>query len=157
MQKCLVIVGCQSEKLAKINKKDAKEIMHYIHTASHTYETTIAIVRKDVRGSRNLLSEDSKRAGNDIVGSSPVMLDYEVSNLIVTPGYDVDVTAFRNDIEYDIIGVSTAAAVLSVAMSLYSRGCKINVLKDYVADRKGPGLQKAAFLIMENYMPGVLK
>lgn len=153
MNRCLVIVGVQEEKMELIDKRKAKEIMHYIHTASDQYESTIAVVRKAIHGSNNFKSQGG--SVNAIVDDNEAMLEYAVDNVIVTSGYDMDCFALRNDLEYDIIGISTAASVLTIAMSLYSRGYKVRVLSKYTTDRKGPELEKAAIEIMNAYMPGV--
>lgn len=146
----LVVVGCQKEKLSQISKKKRNQILDFVNTESHSYSGVISIVRKPCIGDTNF-----KRSGNTM-DSTNVYLEYESNNLIVVPGYDVDCSTFRKDVEYDIIGISTSASVLCIAMSMYSCGLNIRVLKDYTEDRKGGSLADAAFKIMSAYMPGCL-
>ena len=149
MDRFLIVVGCQKEKLALIDKKVARSILDYIHSNSHTYSGVISIVRKKMNGDRNFVKD-----GDRIATDTATYLDYESSNVIEVPGYDVDCTAFRRDAHYDIIGISTSASVLTIAMSMYSCGLDITVLEKYCEDRKGKKLEDAAFMIMKAYMPG---
>ena len=147
----LVVVGCQKEKLSQISKRKRNQILDFVNAESHSYSGgVISIVRKPCSGDTNF-----KRSGNTM-DSTDVYLEYESNNLIVVPGYDVDCSTFRKDAEYDIIGISTSASVLCIAMSMYSCGLNIRVLKDYTEDRKGGFLADAAFKIMNAYMPGCL-
>lgn len=146
----LVVVGCQKEKLNQIDKKARNQILDFINSEGHTYTGVISIVRKPMNGDTNF-----QRSG-ETMESTNTYLDYESSNIIEVSGYDVDCTLFRKDAQYDIIGISTAASVLCIAMSMYSCGLSIRVLKDYCEDRKSKTLAKYAFEIMKAYMPGCL-
>lgn len=147
----LVIIGCQKEKLAQIDKKARNSILDFINSQGHTYTGVISIVRKPING------DDNFRRSGETMESTNTYLDYESTNIIEVSGYDVDCSLFRKDAEYDIIGISTAASVLCIAMSMYSCGLKINVLEQYCEDRKGKKLEQAALEIMRAYMPGCLK
>lgn len=145
----LVVVGCQKEKLELIDKKVKRQILDFINSSAGSYTGVISIVRKKMNGDRNF-----RRAGDDIISDTTTYLDYESSSVIEVPGYDVDCSMFRRDAHYDIIGISTSASVLCIAMSMYSCGLDINVLEDYCEDRKGKRLENYAFEIMRAYMPG---
>ena len=149
MDRCLVVVGCQREKLDAIDKKVKKQILDFINSNAHTYDSVISIVRKRMNGDRNF-----QKSGDQIATDATTYLDYESSSVIEVPGYDVDCTHFRRDIQYDIIGISTSASVLCIAMSMYSCGLQIRVLEKYCEDRKGKKLEDHAFEIMRAYMPG---
>lgn len=146
----LIVVGCQKEKLAQIDKKSRNQILDFINSEGHTYTGVISIVRKPMNGDTNF-----QRSGNTM-DSTMTYLDYESTNVIEVPGYDVDCSIFRKDAHYDVIGISTSASVLCIAMSMYSCGLNINVLGKYCNDRKGKNLEKCAFEIMKAYMPGCL-
>lgn len=153
MDNFLVVVGCQREKLERIDKKVARNIIDFINSNAHRYSGgVISIVRKSMNGDRNF-----KRDGSTVVQDVATYLSYESDSVIEVPGYDVDCTLFRRDAHYDIIGISTAASVLCIAMSMYSCGLDISVLKNYCADGQGKKLEDCAFTIMEAYMPGRLK
>lgn len=151
MDRCLVVIGCQKEKLELIDKKIKQNILDYINTSRGQYQAIISIVRQQMNGDRNF-----RRSGDMVVGNGPVYLDYESDNVIVVPGYDVDCSTFRKDMQYDIIGISTSASVLCIAMSMYSCGLDVRVLEPYCEDRKGKDLEKYAFAIMNAYMPGCI-
>lgn len=146
----LVVVGCQKEKLNQIDKKARNQILDFINSEGHNYTGVISIVRKPMNGDTNF-----QRSG-ETMESTDTYLDYESNNIIEVSGYDVDCTLFRKDAQYDIIGISTAASVLCIAMSMYSCGLNIRILKDYCEDRKSKTLEKYAFEIMKAYMPGCL-
>lgn len=146
----LVVIGCQKEKLAQIDKRIRNQILDFINSESHNYTGVISIVRKPMNGDTNF-----QRSGNTM-DDTATYLDYESTNVIEVPGYDVDCSLFRKDAQYDIIGISTSASVLCIAMSMYSCGLNIRVLEDYCEDRKGKNLEKYAFEIMKAYMPGCL-
>lgn len=146
----LVVIGCTKEKLDCIKFSKARKIMDFVKGNADHYTSIISILRKKMDGDRNL-----RRSGDTIATDTVDHLSYRSDANIEVPGFDVDCTHFRRDAHYDIVGVSTAASVLCIAMSMYSWGLDVNVLKDYVEDRKG--LNKEAFKIMETYMPGVLK
>lgn len=146
----LVVVGCQKEKLDQIDKKSRNMILDFINSNGHTYNGVISIVRKPIDGDANF-----KRSG-EVMSSNNTYLDYESTNVIEVSGYDVDCSLFRKDAQYDIIGISTAASVLCVSMSMYSCGLNIRVLGKYCKDRKSNSLEKYAFEIMKAYMPGCL-
>ena len=146
----LVVVGCQKEKLDQIDKKSRNMILDFINSNVHTYSGVISIVRKPINGDTNF-----KRSG-EVMSSNNTYLDYESTNIIEVSGYDVDCSLFRKDAQYDIIGISTAASVLCVSMSMYSCGLDIRVLGKYCKDRKSNSLEKYAFEIMKAYMPGCL-
>jgi hypothetical protein len=101
--------------------------------------------------------DDNFRYSGETMNAGDVYLDYESDNVILVPGYDVDCSLFRKDVDYDIIGISTSASVLCIAMSMYSVGLHINVLEQYCEDRKSKKLEDYAFAIMKAYMPGCLK
>lgn len=148
----LVVIGCQKTKLDAVDKKFRKNILDFINSTAHTYTGVISVVRTRTNGDRNFV-----RSGDTIAASTDIYLDYESNNIIEVPGYDVDVKMFRADAHYDIIGISTSASVLCVAMSMYSQGLDISVLSEYCQDRKGPSLHKYALEIMNAYMPECVK
>lgn len=146
----LVVVGCQKEKLNQIDKKARNQILDFINSEGHSYTDVISIVRKPINGDTNF-----QRSG-ETMDSTNTYLDYESTNIIEVSGYDVDCSLFRKDAQYDIIGISTAASVLCISMSMYSCGLNIRVLGKYCRDRKSNSLEKYAFEIMKAYMPGCL-
>ena len=146
----LVVVGCQKEKLNQIDKKARNQILDFINSEGHSYTGVISIVRKPMNGDTNF-----QRSG-ETMDSTNTYLDYESTNIIEVSGYDVDCSLFRKDAQYDIIGISTAASVLCISMSMYSCGLNIRVLGEYCKDRKSNSLEKYAFEIMKAYMPGCL-
>lgn len=146
----LVVVGCQKEKLNQIDKKARNQILDFINSEGQNYTGVISIVRKPMNGDTNF-----QRSG-EMMDSTNTYLDYESTNVIEVSGYDVDCSLFRKDAQYDIIGISTAASVLCIAMSMYSCGLNIRVLGKYCKDRKSNSLEKYAFEIMKAYMPGCL-
>lgn len=146
----LVVVGCQKEKLNQIDKKARNQILDFINSEGHSYTGVISIVRKPINGDTNF-----QRSG-ETMDSTNTYLDYESTNVIEVSGYDVDCSLFRKDAQYDIIGISTAASVLCISMSMYSCGLNIRVLGKYCRDRKSNSLEKYAFEIMKAYMPGCL-
>lgn len=149
MDRCLVVIGCQREKLDAIDKKIKRQILDFINSNGHTYDSVISIVRKKMNGDRNF-----QKSGDQIATDATTYLDYESSSVIEVPGYDVDCTHFRRDMQYDLIGISTSASVLCIAMSMYSCGLQVRVLEKYCEDRKGKRLEDHAFEIMRAYMPG---
>lgn len=146
----LVVVGCQKEKLNQIDKKARNQILDFINSEGHSYTDVISIVRKPMNGDTNF-----QRSG-ETMDSTNTYLDYESTNIIEVSGYDVDCSLFRKDAQYDVIGISTAASVLCISMSMYSCGLNIRVLGKYCRDRKSNSLEKYAFEIMKAYMPGCL-
>lgn len=146
----LVVVGCQKEKLNQIDKKARNQILDFINSEGHSYTGIISIVRKPMNGDTNF-----QRSG-ETMDSTNTYLDYESTNVIEVSGYDVDCSLFRKDAQYDVIGISTAASVLCISMSMYSCGLNIRVLGKYCRDRKSNSLEKYAFEIMKAYMPGCL-
>lgn len=150
--KYLVVIGCQKGKLEQIDKRTARNILDYIHGNQHLYTGTISIIRKSMKGDRNF-----KKAGDTVTKNHSEYLDYKSDNIIEVPGYSLDCSQFRQDAHYDLIGISTSASVLSVAMNMYSCGLSINVLAKYCEDRKSKKLEEHAFEIMKAYMPGVVK
>lgn len=146
----LVVVGCQKEKLNQIDKKARNQILDFINSEGHSYTGVISIVRKPMNGDTNF-----QRSG-ETMDSTNTCLDYESTNVIEVSGYDVDCSLFRKDAQYDVIGISTAASVLCISMSMYSCGLNIRVLGKYCRDRKSNSLEKYAFEIMKAYMPGCL-
>lgn len=150
--KYLVVIGCQKGKLEQIDKRTARNILDYIHGNQHLYTGTISIIRKSMRGDRNF-----KKAGDTVTSNDNEYLDYKSDNIIEVPGYSLDCEQFRKDAHYDLIGISTAASVLSVALNMYSCGLSISVLSKYCEDRKSKKLEEHAFEIMKMHMPGVVK
>ena len=146
----LVVVGCQKEKLDQIDKKSRNMILDFINSNGHGYTGVISIVRKPMSGDTNF-----QRSG-ETMSSNNTYLDYESTNVIEVSGYDVDCSQFRKDAQYDVIGISTAASVLCISMSMYSCGLNVRVLGEYCKDRKSNSLEKYAFEIMKAYMPGCL-
>lgn len=146
----LVVVGCQKEKLNQIDKKARNQILDFINSEGHSYTGVISIVRKPMKGDTNF-----QRSG-ETMDSTNTYFDYESTNVIEVSGYDVDCSLFRKDAQYDVIGISTAASVLCISMSMYSCGLNIRVLGKYCRDRKSNSLEKCAFEIMKAYMPGCL-
>lgn len=150
MEKILVVVGVQPEKVAECGRK-GKKIVDWVINHQDNYDATLAIVRKAL-GNANF-----ERSGDKIANNNISILGYPADNIIEVAGYDLDVNAFRKDAEYHIIGISTAASVLCIAMSMYSAGLKVSVLEDCCLDRKSDSLHKYAIKIMEAYMPGCVK
>lgn len=146
----LVVVGCQKEKLNQIDKKARNQILDFINSEGHSYTGVISIVRKPMDGDTNF-----QRSG-ETMDNTNTYLDYESTNVIEVSGYDVDCSLFRKDAQYDVIGISTAASVLCISMSMYSCGLNVRVLGEYCKDRKSNSLEKYAFEIMKAYMPGCL-
>lgn len=146
----LVVVGCQKEKLNQIDKKARNQILDFINSEGHSYTGVISVVRKPMNGDTNF-----QRSG-ETMDSTNTYLDYESTDVIEVSGYDVDCSLFRKDAQYDVIGISTAASVLCISMSMYSCGLNIRVLGKYCRDRKSNSLEKYAFEIMKAYMPGCL-
>lgn len=152
MDKFLIVIGCTKEKLEKIDKKVARNMLDFINSYANEYTGVISIVRKKMNGDRNF-----RRNGDDVATDTTTYLDYPSTNVIEVPGYDVDCSMFRKDAHYDIMGISTSASVLTIAMSMYSIGLDISILKEYCEDRKGKKLEEHAFEIMSAYMPHCLK
>lgn len=151
MQKILIVVGCQRDKLEKIDRGSRNKILDFIHSTQHTYDGTIAVVRNS-----NMSDADNFRRKKDTIGDDrPELIEFSADNIIEVSGYDLDCKVFRKDAEYHIIGVSTGAAVLCTAMSMYSAGLRVTVLSKYCADRKG--MHKEAIAIMNAYMEGCVK
>ena len=146
----LVVVGCQKEKLDQIDKKSRNMILDFINSNGHGYTGVISIVRKPMNGDTNF-----QRSG-ETMSSNNTYLDYESTDVIEVSGYDVDCSLFHKDAQYDVIGISTAASVLCISMSMYSCGLNVRVLGKYCKDRKSNSLEKYAFEIMKAYMPGCL-
>lgn len=146
MQRCLVVIGVQNEKLVQCGR-DGQKLVSWIQARRDSYDMTISIVRKD------LVYDNFNKMGDEIANKSETILPYATDQLIEVPGYDVDCSKFRKDIEYDIVGISTAASVLCIAMSMFSAGLKIHVLTDRCLDRKGKKTHNAAVDIMKAYMP----
>lgn len=147
-ERILIVVGCQKEKLDQINKRKRGAIIDFINAHSVEYNAVVSIIRKPCNGDRNF------QASGNTMSSTNTYLDYESTNIIEVPGYDVDCSMFRADVHYDVIGISTSSSVLCVAMSMYSRGLDVNVLAPYCEDRKSKHLEKYAFEIMDTWMPG---
>lgn len=152
MDRFLIVIGCTKEKLEKIDKKVARKMLDYINSYADEYTGVISIVRKKMNGDRNF-----RRMNDDVAVDTNTYLDYPSTNVIEVPGYDVDCSMFRRDAHYDIMGISTSASVLTIAMSMFSIGLDITVLKEYCEDRKGKRLEEYAFEIMNAYMPGCIK
>lgn len=145
MQKQLVVVGLQPEKIQKC--KGADKLVDWVQAHKDDYDSVIAVVRKDLK------TDNFNRMHDDIANKEMVVLPYATDNIILVPGYDIDCSHFRTDpgIEYHIMGISTAASVMCVAMSMFSHGCSIKVLEKLCMDRKG--LHNEAIKIMKAYMP----
>lgn len=150
--KYLMVIGCQKKKLEKIDKKIARNILDYIHCNQYEYTGIISVIRRPMAGDKNF-----RRSGDDIAIDTKEYLDYPSSVVIEVPGYSIDCDNFRKDVHYDIIGISTSASVMCMAMNMYSCGHDISVLEKYCEDRKGKKLEEHAFNIMNAYMPGVVK
>lgn len=146
MQRCLVVIGCQKEKLMQCGR-DGQKLVTWIQARSDQYDSVISIVRKDLQ------YDNFNKMGDEIANKDDTILGYATDTLIEVPGYDVDCSKFRRDMEYDIVGISTAASVLCIAMSMFSNGLKVHVLTDHCLDRKSKKLHNAAIEIMKAYMP----
>ena len=154
MERGLVVIGCQQSKLELAGKKYEKKLMEFIASNRRVYRNIIGVVRDsnfNASAAKNFLKERDQ-IGN--VGMN--LLPFEVDEYIAVPGYDIDVSKFRRDaqIQYDIVGISTGASVITAAMSMYSNGMNVRVLSDLCTDRKGIKCHEAAILLMSNYMPG---
>lgn len=150
-ERYLIVIGCQKEKLNQIDKKIKKKILDFINGSKEDYSGVISILRRPGNGDENIRRNDMT------IGAGDIYLDYESDMNIEVTGYDVDVKHFRKDCQYDIIGISTSASVLCIAMSMWSAGYNIRVLSEYCEDRKGKELEEYAFKIMKAYMPGCVK
>lgn len=146
MLHCLVVVGLQKEKLAQCGR-DGQRLLEWVQARRDSYDMVISIVRKD------LVYDNFNRMGDEIANREDTILPYATDQLIEVPGYDVDCRNFRKDMEYDIVGISTAASVLCISMSMFSAGMKIHILTDRCIDRKGKKIHNAAIEIMKAYMP----
>lgn len=143
MQRALIVVGFQPEKL-KLIKRDADRLETWICATQDDYDYTISIVRQE--GNRNMMRTDSEIIDRNIQNYYPFQVDKEIE----VYGYDVDTNQFRRDVEYSIVGVSTSASVLCIAMSMYSAGLNVKVLENHCYDRKG--LHREGIKIMNAYM-----
>lgn len=152
MDRYLVVVGCSKEKLDKIDKKSGRKMLDFINGNCDSYTGVISIIRKKMNGDRNF-----RRSNDSVATDTTTYLDYPSNNVIEVPGYDVDCGMFRKDTHYDIMGISTAASVLCIAMSMYSIGLDVSVLTEYCDDRKGKNYHKCAVEIMKAYMPDCIK
>lgn len=150
MQRYLIAVGAQPEKV-KLCGRDGKKLIEWIQARSGDYDRVISVVRKDLK------YDNFNKMGDSIANKDDVRLDYMSHQVIVVPGYGVDCSNFPPNVEYDIVGISTAASVLCIAMSMFSAGLKIHVLENRCIDRKGKKTHEAAITIMKAYMPIVLE
>lgn len=146
MQKILVCIGLQKTKLAECGK-EGKKIIEWIGTHQSEYDGIIAIARKD------LMRDNFDRMDDKIQNREVEYYDFPVDTHIEVPGYDVDCKHFNKMNEYHLIGISTSASVLCMAMSLFSNGFNIKVLTKQCCDRKSDKLHQAAIDIMKAYMP----
>ena len=143
MNKFLVVVGLQPEKIAEI--RCGEKLVKWVLNHQSEYTATIAIVRKD------LCRDNFNRMGDTIGNKEASNLPYPADTIMEVPGYDVDCNVFRRDAEYHIMGISTGASVICTAMSMFSAGINIKILGDLCADRKG--MHDHAIKIMKAYMP----
>lgn len=149
MDKFLIAVGCQESKLDFLDRKQKRKLMDFLQVQGTQYKSVISVIRCAMQGSDNF------KRSNDTLGNTSVeYLSYPSDTVLEVPGYDLDCKGFRKDVIYDIVGMSSAASVLTIAMSMYSNGYKVRVLEEYCFDRKGDDMHEAAFDIMEAYMPG---
>lgn len=143
MRKVLIVVGYQEEKLQFIGKKRQK-LEDWIVANQGDYDYTISIVRD--AGNRNM-----RKSGTEIINSDTKnYYPFSVEEEIIVTGYDIDTSIFDINTEYHIVGVSTGASVLCIAMSMYSEGLNVRVLENYCFDRMG--LHKEAIKLMSAYM-----
>lgn len=146
MKRCLVVIGCQREKLEQVGR-DGKKLITWIQANRDKYDLTISIVRKD------LVYDNFNKMGDEVGTKDPTVLDYASDQVIEVPGFDVNCSQFNRAYEYDIVGISTAASVLCIAMSMFSSGLKLHILTDHCIDRKGDKYHDMAVKIMKAYMP----
>lgn len=144
MRTCLVIVGVEDEKVALCGR-DGRKLEDWVMSHIDRYDTSIAVIR--VTGNRNFQGTGKKDFVNDTAD-----IRYNPTSIYYVTGYDLDVGNMPKDFEYHICGISTGASVLCIAMSMYSAGLNVRVLKDKCLDRKG--LHKEAIKLMDAYMPG---
>ena len=142
----LMVIGCQKTKLAAIGKKNADKLKTWIAAHQDEYDRIIAVNRCD------LLKDNFNRMGDTIATNEVEQYEFRVDQVMEVPGYDIDCTKLPTNVEYYIVGISTAASVLCAALSMFSANCRIHILKDHCYDRMG--LNKEAIKIMETYMPG---
>lgn len=137
MQRFLLAIGCNTEKLDQIDKKMHRRLYDFLNTRAYTdYDRVVSIVRKD----------------------EETTLDYQTDSVIEVPGFDLPVDKFIHTAEYYLVGISFSASVLSTAFSLYSLGRKVYILEDLCANRSTAprSIYSAAESIIEFYMPGIL-
>lgn len=146
MDKILIAVGYSKNKLQKAGVRFVKKTYDYIMSSIDRYTAIYNIVRKSNQFG-NIAKNDSLELCDDFVYDIPFTKVIEVN------GYDLNISQWSKQFEYDIIGISTAASVLSIALSLYSEDMKVNILSEYCYDRMG--LEKEAKKICDAYMPGV--
>lgn len=146
MRRVLIAIGLQKGKLAECGRK-GKKIIEWVGAHQSEYDSIIAIVRKD------LVRDNFDKMKDKIQNKEVEYFEFPVDKVIEVPGYDIDCKVFAKDIQYDIVGISTSASVLCMAMSMFSNGLNIRVLTKYCCDRKSDKLHKMAVEIMKAYMP----
>ena len=142
MKTCLVICGVEDEKVEKCGRAGRK-LEEWVCANIDKYDHSMAIIR--VAGNRNF-----NRGQKEFVDDN-ANIKYNPGSLYLVQGYDLDVANMPRDFEYHICGISTAATVMSIALSMYSVGLNIRILEDKCLDRLG--FHKEAIKIMRAYMP----
>ena len=146
MRRLLIAVGLQKSKLEECGR-DGKKIVEWVGAHQSEYDGIIAVVRKD------LARDNFDKMNDEIENRETEYFEFLVDTIIEVPGYDIDCKHFTKDAEYHIVGISTSASILCMAMSMFSNGFNIKVLVDRCTDRKGKNLHKNAVEIMKAYMP----
>ena len=132
-----------------MDKKFKRKFIDWIQSNGANYISVVSVLQKSTKHNINY-------ARQGYIDDSIEYLPYKSDSVIEVEGYDLDLKHFRKDVLYDIVGISTSSNVLCIAMSMYSAGLRIRVIKDYCEDEKSKKLEDNAFEIMEAYMPGVL-
>ena len=151
MNKNLIAVGIQSGKMELFDRRTQRKIMTFLDEAANgKFDSVTAIIRTQ-RSKDGYLSA---MANDGIAADANEVIPYEATQVICVPGFDVDATQFRLGEKYYIMGISTSASVLCIALSMFSAGLDVYVIEDMCRDRKGDKYHKYAIEILKAYMPG---
>lgn len=148
MNRVLLVIGYQQSKLQFLKKKERIKLEEFLLKNYEAYDGVISIIRDKSDAQGMMKHKELQEAAQDSEAYYPI----PIGKTVTVAGYDIDTTGMRKDTIYDIVGVSTAASILCMAMSLFSAGYRIRVLSDFCFDRKG--LHDEAIAIMTEYMPG---
>lgn len=147
----LIVIGTQKAKLEQTSKGFQKRLMLFLDGAKlNGYDSVTAVIRTQ----RNADGFLSAMANDGVASDGTEIITFPCDQVINVPGFDIDCSRFRLGEEYHLCGISTAASVLTMAMSMHSAGLNVKVLSKYCEDRKGDRFHKYALEIMNAYMPG---